>query len=92
MKRSILLIISIILLILSCGIFGYLYYQNTILTKDVKDFEGNIKKVKEKINSDKETIKEKEDEYDKLKETVKENLEELNIWEETKEKLEKSLS
>lgn len=92
MKKNILLIISIILLILSCGIFGYLYYQNTILTTNVNDFENNIKKVKEKINNDQEEIQEKEDEYEKLKETVKENLEELNIWEETKEKLNKSLS
>ena len=92
MKRSIILIISIILLLLSCGVFAYLYYQNEILNKDVINSQENIKKVQEKISNNEKEITEKESEYEKLKETVKENLEELSIWEETKEKLEKSLS
>ena len=92
MKKNIVFIISIIILVLSIGLFGYLFYQSTILNKDVNDFKNNIKKVQEKINDDKETIQEKESEYEKLKETVKESLEELKIWEETKEKLEKALS
>ena len=92
MKKNITLIVSIILLFAGIGIFGYLYYQNTVLTKDTKSQEENITKVKEKITSDKKEIDAKENEYEKLKESVKEKLEELNIWEETKEKLNKSLS
>ena len=92
MKRSVLLIISIVLFVLSCGLFGYLYYQNTTTEKEAKDYGENIKKVQKKIDNEKKEIDEKENEYDKLKETVKEKLEELNIWEEIKEKVEKSLS
>ena len=92
MKRSIFLIITIILLLMSIATFGYLLYQNTTLNKDVDNLKTNIVKVKDKINDEKSQINEKEDEYEKLKETVKEQFEELSIWEETKENLEKSLS
>lgn len=90
--KTILLIISIFLLIISLGLCGYLYYQNNVLEKEVKDSKDNITKVQEKIDSGKKEINEKENEYEKLKEDVKENLEELSIWEETKEKLNQSLS
>ena len=90
--KNILLILSILLLILSIGICGYLYYKNTTLEKEVQDNKNNINRVQEKIEKDKKEIDEKENEYEKLKEEVKENLEELNIWEETKEKLNQSLS
>ena len=90
--KNILLIISVLFLVLSISICGYLYYQNNTLEKDVKDNQTNITKVQEKIDSDKKEIDERENEYEKLKEDVKENLEELNIWEETKEKLNQSLS
>ena len=92
MKKNILLIISIIILLVSIGILGYLYYQNSILNKDINSFENNIHNVEEKVNNDKKEIDAKENEYEKLKETVKEQLEELSIWEETKEKLNQSLS
>ena len=92
MKKNIIFIISIVLLLASIGIFGYLFYQNIKLTKDTNAASDNITKVQEKINSDKKEIDEKENEYEKLKESVKEKLEELNIWEETKENLNQSLS
>ena len=92
MKKNIILIITIILLIASIGLFGYLFFENKKLEQNVLESKENIKKVEEKINSDKKEIDKKEDEYEKLKEEVKENFEELSIWEETKEKLEKALS
>ena len=92
MKKNIIFIISIVLLLASIGIFGYLFYQNMKLTKDTNAASDNITKVQEKINSDKKEIDEKENEYENLKESVKEKLEELNIWEETKENLNQSLS
>ncbi len=92
MKKNILLIISILLLILSAGTFGYLYYQNSELNKEVQESNEKLKKVQQSIKNDQEEISEKEDEYEKLKEKVKENLEELSIWEEIKENLNKSLS
>ena len=92
MKKNIFLVISIILLLLSIGLFGYLYFENDKLKKDVSASKENITKVQENIDKDKKEITEKEDEYEKLKEKVKENVEELSIWEETKEKLNKALS
>ena len=88
---TIFLIISIILLLLSIGTFGYLYINNQKLEKDINESKENVKKVEEKINADEKEITEKEDEYEKLKEQVKDSLEELNIWEEIKEELNKSL-
>lgn len=92
MKKTIFLIISILLLILAGASYGYLYYQNTEVEKELQDMKENVDKVQETINQEKEEITEKEDEYEKLKEKVKENLEELSIWEEIKESLNKSLS
>jgi predicted negative regulator of RcsB-dependent stress response len=92
MKKTVFLIISIILLILSIGTFGYLYYQNTQIEKEINESKDNIKKVEDTIKADQETLTEKEDEYEKLKEKVKDSLEELNIWESLKEELNKSLS
>ena len=92
MKKNILLIISILLLILSAGTFGYLYYKNSELEKETQESSEKLKKVQQSIKSEQEEISEKEDEYEKLKEKVKENLEELSIWEEIKENLNKSLS
>ena len=91
MKKNIFLIISIVLLLASFGLFGYLYYQNNKTKNEVKTSQENIKKVEETIKKDQETITEKEDEYEKLKEKVKDSLEELNIWEAMKEELNKSL-
>ena len=92
MKKNIILILSIILLLASIGVFGYLYYQNNIIEKEINESKDNIKKVEDTIKADQETLSEKEDEYEKLKEKVKDSLEELNIWEELKEELNKSLS
>ena len=47
--KNILLIISILLLVLSIGICGYLYYQNKTIEKEVQDNNKNITKVQEKI-------------------------------------------
>ena len=92
MKKNVFLIISIVLLILSIGTFGYLYYQNKTLENELNESKENIKKVEQTIKKEQKEIDTKEDEYEKLKETVKEKLEELSIWEETKENLNKSLS
>ena len=91
-KHSVFLAITIILLLLSAGTFGYLYYKNNELNKEVKELRENVSKVEKAIESDKKEITEKEDEYEKMKEKVKENFEELEIWEGIKEELNKSLS
>lgn len=92
MKKNIILIISSFILVCMIAIFGYLFFQNQKLEKEVIQSKENITKVEEKINSEKETKKEKEDEYENLKKELKEQFEELSIWEETKEKLKKALS
>ncbi len=92
MKKSVFLVISIFLLLLAAVTFGYLYYKNNELEKEVKELDSNITKVEEAIKKDEAEIDEKEDEYEKLKEKVKDNLEELSIWEGIKEELNKSLS
>ena len=92
MKKTIILIISILLLILSVGAFGYLYYQNTKIEKEITTNKENIKKVEETIKNNEKELTEKEDEYEKLKEKVKDSVEELNIWEDLKDQLNKSLS
>ena len=89
--KSIWLIISCIILVISIGIFGFFYFKNSKLSKEIYDLENNIVKVKEKINQNEEEIKEKENKHEKLKEEVKEKIEELEIWQETKEKLNSSL-
>jgi predicted negative regulator of RcsB-dependent stress response len=92
MKKKIFLIISILLLIAAIGTFGYLYYENNKIEKEINESKENIKKVEETIKDDEKELTEKEDEYEKLKEKVKDSLEELNIWVELKEELNKSLS
>lgn len=92
MKKNVFLVISIILLLLSAGTFGYLYFKNSELEKEVATSTEQVKKVEESIKKDKEELDEKEDEYEKLKEKVKENMEELDIWEGLKDELNKSLS
>ncbi len=90
MKKNVFLIISILLLILSIGTFGYLYLENQKLEKEISESKENIKKVEQNIKADEKQITEKEDEYEKLKEKVKDSLEELKIWEDLKEELNKS--
>lgn len=92
MKKNAFLIISILLLILSLGTLGYLYYENQKLENDIASSKESVKKVEENIITDQQEITEKESEYEKLKEKVKDNMEELGIWEELKETLNKSLS
>ena len=92
MKRNVLFIISILLLIISALAFGYLYYQNNEINKEIKESNEKLKKVEQNIKDDKEEITKKEDEYEILKEKDKDTLEELSIWEEIKENLNKSLS
>ena len=92
MKKNIFLIISILLMLLSVGTFGYLYYENQKLEDEINSSQNNVNKAEETIKNDQKAITEKEDEYEKLQEKVKDNLEELKIWEELKEELNKSLS
>ena len=92
MKKNVFLILSIILLLLSIGTFGYLYYQNNQLEKEVTESNEKLKKAEESIQNDQQAITEKESEYEKLKDKVKESLEELEIWENLKDELNKSLS
>lgn len=92
MKKTIILVVSVLLLLASIGTFAYLYYKNNEIKKEVLESKDKIKKLEDTINNEKTEINQKEDEYEKLKEKVKENLEELNIWEEMKENLNKSLS
>jgi peptidoglycan hydrolase CwlO-like protein len=92
MKKNVFLIISVVLLLLSLGLCGYLFYQNKKLEDDIAANKESIKKVEETIKKGEQEITEKESEYEKLKEKVKDNLEELGIWEGLKEELNKSLS
>ena len=92
MKKNVFLIISILLLLLSLGTFGYLYYENKKLGNEITSLKESIKKVQDNIKTGEQEITEKENEYEKLKEKVKDNMEELTIWEELKETLNKSLS
>jgi len=92
MKKNVFLVISILLLILSLGTFGYLYYENQKIENEINSSKDNVKKVEESIKNDQKQITEKEDEYEKLKDKVKDNLEELKIWENLKDELNKSLS
>ena len=92
MKKTIILVVSVLLLLASIGTFAYLYYKNNEIKKEVLESKDKIKKLEDTINNEKTEINQKEYEYEKLKEKVKENLEELNIWEEMKENLNKSLS
>lgn len=92
MKKNILLIISILLLLSSIGVFGYLYLENKKLEDEIATNKENIKKVEENIKTDQQQLTEKEDEYEKLKEKVKDSLEEMKIWEDLKDELNKSLS
>lgn len=91
MKKNVFLIISIVLLLLSIGTFGYLFHENKKIEDEIVSSKNSIKKVEESIQNDQKAITEKESEYEKLKEKVKDNLEELKIWEELKEELNKSL-
>ena len=92
MKRTVVLVISVILLLISAGAFGYLYYKNHEVKKEIQNSSESIKKLEDAISNEKTEITEKEDEYEKLKEKVHENVEELSIWENLKEELNKSLS
>ena len=92
MKKNVFLIISLLLVILGGTTFGYLYFKNNEVEKEVKDLNKNINKVQKIVDEEQKEITEKQDEYEKLKDKVKLNLEELNIWEELKEELNKSLS
>ena len=90
MKKTIVLVISIVLLLASIGVFGYLYYKNNEIKKETVKYGENIKKLEKSINDDKEELTEKEDEYEKLKEKVKDSLEELEVWENMEKELNKA--
>ena len=87
MKRTIVLIISIILLLASAGTFIYMYHKNNEIKKETDNYSENIKKLENAINDEKTEITEKEDEYEKLKEKVKDSFEELEIWENMEKEL-----
>jgi len=91
-KWNVFLIISILLLSLAAGTFGYIFHENQKLNDEINSSKDNIKKIEENLINDQKEITEKENEYEKLKEKVKDNLEELKTWEELKEELNKSLS
>ena len=90
MKRTIILIITIVLLLGAAGTFGYLYYKNNEIKKETDKYSENIKKVEKAITDDKTELTEKEDEYEKLKEKVKDSLEELEVWENMEKELNKA--
>lgn len=92
MRKTIVLVISFLLLLASVGTFAYLYYQNNEIQKEINSSSESVQKLENTINNEKQQIDEKEDEYEKLKEKVQENLEELSIWEDIKERLNNSLS
>ena len=92
MKKNVFLIISIVLLLLSLGTLGYLYFENQKLENDIASNKENVKKVEENIKKDQKELTEKENEYEKLKEKIQDSMEELSIWEGLKEELNKSLS
>ena len=92
MKKTIILICSIILLLASAGIFVYLKMQNNDLDKELSTLNAKKEEVTEKINNSKEQVKEKENEYEKLKVELKEKVEELEVWKKLEEKLNTALS
>lgn len=92
MKKTVILIISLLLLIGSIGTYLYMNHQNNEIIKEIEVSKKNVKKLEDTINSEKKVIDEKEDEYEKLKDKVKESIEELGIWESIKEELNKALS
>ena len=92
MKRTIVLVISIIMVLASAGTFAYLYYQNQEIKKEVESSKESITKLEDTISNEKKEIDDKKDEYEKLKEKVQENMKELEIWQDIKEKLNQSLS
>lgn len=90
MKKTIVLIISILLLLAGIGTFGYLYYKNNEIKEETNKYNENIKKLENAIKDEKTEITEKEDEYEKLKEKVKDSFEELEIWENMEKELNKA--
>ena len=90
MKKTIILIISILLLLAGIGTFGYLYYKNNEIKEETNKYNENIKKLENAIKDEKTEITEKEDEYEKLKEKVKDSFEELEIWENMEKELNKA--
>ena len=90
MKKTIILIISILLLLAGIGTFGYLYYKNNEIKEETNKYSENIKKLENAIKEEKTEITEKEDEYEKLKEKVKDSFEELEIWENMEKELNKA--
>ena len=90
MKKTIVLIISILLLWAGIGTFGYLYYKNNEIKEETNKYNENIKKLENAIKDEKTEITEKEDEYEKLKEKVKDSFEELEIWENMEKELNKT--
>ena len=92
MKKTVILIISLLLLIGPIGTYLYMNHQNNEIIKEIEVSKKNVKKLEDTINSEKKVIDEKEDEYEKLKDKVKESIEEVGIWESIKEELNKALS
>ena len=90
--KKIIMVLSLVVLLASIGVFGYMLKQNNQVEEELAELKGNITKVKDKITNLQTEKQEKETEYEKLEKEMKEKLEELNVWKETKAKLEKSLS
>ena len=87
MKRSILYIITILLLV----VMAYSTYRVYSLTEDNKRLEKDIVDIKKDIDIEKENSIKYEEEKDKILEESKDKDEELKIWQKAQEKLEKAL-
>ena len=92
MKKNIILGISIVLLILSIGIFVYLKYLNNNLKKEITNLQEKNTIANDVIEKNQDQKKDKENEYEKLKEELKEKVEEYDVWIKLEEKLNTALS
>ena len=92
MKKGIFSVILVFLTLASFVGFLVLCYMANEINTSNKNLVKEIDEVKEKttkVNSENDSY---EQQITSLREEYKENLEELEIWQKTKEKLEKALS
>lgn len=82
-----LLIISIIFLIGTIGIFSYSLLKNKFIENDIKKLKNDIQENKLLISDNDNNKTKLEDEYTKLQEELKNKVDEYNVWKKIKEKL-----
>ena len=92
MRKNIILVTSIVLLLISISIFGYLKYLNTNLKNEITDLVDKNIKASDTIKLNENTKKDKESEYENLKNELNEKVEEYDIWIKLEEKLNIALS